>query len=209
MTEKPNIRISPITEDALPNVADIHREAFAGYMSSRIGKDYVIAVLRWFILQEDTIALMSLSENDGLCGYVVGAPLGYEKRMNKEVFGVAAKGMITHPWLLFDKQIRRTVVRKVKLLLGQSIPAQQVPDLPEPIISLVGIGTTVKMRGRGAGKMLMSAFEEESRKKKIASMRLSVYPNNITARKLYEKFGWQPFIEPSTEGIAMYYSKVL
>lgn len=204
-----NIQVRPISEKFIPSLAQIHFEAFAGYMNSRIGKNYIMAFLGWFSLQENAIALMTVNENNEPNGYVVGAPLGYDRIINKELFGVAAKGMIVRPWLAFDKQIRRTVLTRLKLLFGKTMPKQQTPDLPEPVISLVGIGTAEKSRGQGAGKALMKAFEDEARKYKMAAMRLSVYPQNTAARKLYEKCGWEPFAEPTTEGLAMYYYKVL
>lgn len=188
---------------------DIHCEAFKGYMNSRIGKGYVTAFFRWFSLHEDAVALIAVGKDKEPWGYVVGAPLGYDRSMNKDLFGPAARGMIVRPWLAFDRQVRRTVMTRIKLLFGQTISKQQVPDLPEPIISLVGIGTAEKSRGKGAGRLLMLAFEDEARKHKMASMRLSVYPSNMAARKLYEKCGWQPFTVPETEGTAMYYYKVL
>lgn len=203
------IKVVPITVESLGKIADIHCEAFKGYMNSRIGKGYVAAFFRWFSLQEDAVALMVITENNEPCGYVVGAPLGYDRRMNRALFGAAAKGMIVRPWLAFDKQMRRTVMTRIKLLFGQTIPKQQAPDLPEPIISLVGIGTAEKSRGQGAGNALMAAFEDEARKHNMASMRLSVYPSNTAARRLYEKCGWLPFTEPETEGLAMYYYKIL
>ena len=207
--ENTHIKVLPITEASLRKVVYIHCDAFKGYMNSRIGKGYVSAFFRWFSLQEDAIGLMAVAENSEPCGYVVGAPLGYDRRMNKDLFGVAARGMMVRPWLVFDKKIRHTVAIRMKLLFGGTVPKQQAPDLPEPIISLVGIGTAEKNRGQGAGKALMEAFEDEAKKRNIAAMRLSVYTHNTAARRLYEKFGWQPFVEPTTKDTAMYYYKIL
>ncbi len=43
----------------------------------------------------------------------------------------------------------------------------------------------------------------------MASMRLSVYPANLAARKLYEQCGWQAIAIPEKFDQAMYYSKIL
>jgi GNAT superfamily N-acetyltransferase len=167
----------------------------------------MIAFFRWFSLHSDAIALVALDENDEPCGYVVGAPLGYEKSLSHALVFAAAAGLACRPWLLFDVKIRRAIVKRTKLMLGIPFKPSLTPLLPAPAASLVGLGTREDMRQRGIAKALMEAFETQARDKNMLAMRLSVYPFNLPARRLYARFRWQPFVESLAEDVPMFYFK--
>jgi ribosomal protein S18 acetylase RimI-like enzyme len=65
------------------------------------------------------------------------------------------------------------------------------------------------MQGREIGHSLILTFEESSKQLGFKAMRLSVYPDNIAARSLYEKMNWLPFHQKISCLIAMYYYKLL
>ena len=55
----------------------------------------------------------------------------------------------------------------------------------------------------------MKAFEERAGEMRMASLRLSVYPDNVGARRLYERCGWQALPQPASASGTIYYGLVL
>ncbi len=193
----------------VPEVVHLHMQAFRGYMSARLGRGYIRAMIEWFRTYEPGIALIVKDEEGRLAGYVIGAPLGYGAAMNRDLLGPAIRATIARPWLLLDRRIRRTAWGRLKLLAGRRAPPGEVPELPPPTMSLVGIAVAPESQGRSIGALLVDAFESRAREKNAGSLRLSVYPNNPSARRLYEKCGWQPFREPPSPDVSMFYVKPL
>lgn len=61
-------------------------------------------------------------------------------------------------------------------------------DIPNTT-ELVNIGTLPKFQGKGYGKSMMNYYLSLFKDK---NSRLVTHPNNVSARKLYEKFGYLP-----------------
>lgn len=194
-----------MTNEVIPAVVEMHLQAFDGYMSARLGPIYINALIRWFQNDEHTISLVAIDDNGKPVGYVIGAPVGYTVRMNRDLLGRAVLATLTRPWLVLDRRILRTAVGRLKLLSGRLPPQDEAPGLPEPTMSLVGIGVSPKAQGGGFGRQLVNAFESRARDLGAQSMRLSVYPDNPAARRLYEKCGWKPYREPKVPGTTMFY----
>lgn len=205
------VRVRKPTEEMIPAVARLQQVAFAGYLNARLGERYQEAFIRWFFGDREAIALVALGDDERLLGYVVGAPLGYGAALNRAVLWPALIGIVTRPWLFLDRRFRRAVRGRLSILLGGNpAPAGAAlqPEIPSPTISLVGIGVQPESRGQGVGLALMTAFEEQATARAARSLRLSVYPDNDAARRLYEKAGWRPTAEPDSNQ-AMYYYKLL
>lgn len=198
--------IVPISRDLVDEAARVHLEGFSGYMNTKLGQRYVHSFIDWFRRQQQTIALAAVHGGE-LAGYVVGAPVGYDARMNKDLAFVAASSMLIRPWLFGDVRIRRRITARLKILLGRRSQGGEKVDLPNPTMSLVGICVSPRMRGKKIADQLMQAFEEEARSRGMKSLRLSVYKENSAARKLYEKHGWRPHDIPDED--SMYYSLLL
>lgn len=203
------VALIPMTAEIVPAAVKVHLEAFTGYMNTQIGTGYVRALMNWFLQGERAIALVATDTDGQVIGYVVGAPLGYERPMSRDLFWVATMGMIVRPWLFFHTQFRSTVMRRLRLIFGRTLVRQAKRDFPEPIMVLVGIGVSPAARGKRIGVSLLRAFEERARQLRMQSIELSVYPNNIVARRLYESCGWLPFGSPIKIGEVMCYFRVL
>ena len=206
----PEPRVVPLGRAMIEAAADVHMGAFAGYMNARLGRAYVRAFLSWFAGgAQGAVALASLDASDRLLGYVVGAPLGYARAMTRALLVPALRGVVQRPALLFDARIRAAAGARLAGLAGRREPARPMPELPAPVMSLVGIGVAAQGRGRGHGRALVQGFELAARARRMPSLRLSVYPENLDARRLYERCGWTAFAGAVPAGAAMYYSKVL
>lgn len=202
------VSIEPISERILSELVDVHFEAFKGYMNASIGRDYVRRFLSWFAHREGGIALAAVADGR-VVGYVVGAPVGYDRVINHDMFWVVARSIALRPRLLFQKRFLRRLLQRARQLLSQDgMPRAAVPDLPEPVMSLVGIAVSESGRGKGVGRALMNEFESRCRHARAKAMRLSVYATNAAARTLYEHAGWTLFV-PDGSAEAVYYHRVL
>jgi ribosomal protein S18 acetylase RimI-like enzyme len=202
------IYVEVMKEKLLPDVARLHLEVFEEYMNARLGTAYVKAMLNWFYRTEDTIALVATDIDSNVIGYVIGAPVGYSKFISRDLFWAAFVSMAYRPWLFFDMRFLRATLARLKLFLGRSFDHQVEPDLPTPTMSLVSIGVSPSARRKKVGQCLVKAFEARSRRLEMRSLRLSVYPSNMSARRFYQRCGWQSFSGPLRETGEMYYYRV-
>jgi ribosomal protein S18 acetylase RimI-like enzyme len=201
-----DVEVLSMTVSMVPRVCDLHLNAFGGLMSARLGRAYLQAFLSWFLRAPDAIALVAADDKGGIFGYVIGAPVGYTTVMNRDLLWVAIRSMIARPRLLLNPQVRATVKARLGFMLGRSAP--DMHDLPSPTMSLVGIAVSPSAAGKGVGFSLMQGFERKARASRMASLHLSVYPDNMAARRLYERCGWHPVGSGSSTG-AIYYARVM
>lgn len=199
------VEVVPLQPGLVRGVAELHRLAFAGYLNTRLGRPYLRAFFRWFAEAEGAVALCALRAGQPV-GYVVGAPLGYTRALNRRVLGPALLGMVLHPGLAADPHFRQTVAGRWQALRGQA-PPDDAPDLPEPTFSLVGIAVHPAARGQRLGQRLVDDFEAQARGGGARALRLSVYPENEAARRLYTRAGWHH--HPRSGARADYFYKVL
>jgi ribosomal protein S18 acetylase RimI-like enzyme len=188
--------------EMLPGVCALHLTAFRGQMSARLGSSYVRGFMDWFVRSADAVALVAVDEGGAILGYVIGAPAGYNTRMNRALLTVGARNLAVRPWLLFDRRVRSTVKARLSMIVGRDQRA--APDLPRPTMALVGIAVSPTASGRGVGSALMRSFEREALRARMASLQLSVYPENAAARRLYEKCGWRPLGSHTSTGVMCY-----
>ena len=201
-----SIQVVPFNESDVVALAPIHLTAFKGYMNASMGINYVKGFLNWFIHYPETITLKASFDNQ-LCGYVVGAPIGYDKYINKDLFQTAMVGILTHPLVLLHENFTRAAKAKLLMIMGKKPVKKVIENPPGKGISLVGICVAPSFNGKGVGKAIMSQFEESARALGMQYMRLSVYRTNTTARNLYEKAGW--ILLHGQEDIVLYYYKIL
>ena len=191
------IAVVPITsEDMVRAAARVHLEAFVLSESTRIGHRYVRRFIDWFRRCQDAIALAACAGEE-VCGYVVGAPVGYQHRMYRDLFVVAASSMITRPWVFLHADVREMARARLEILLGRTASGETEPSLPRPTMVLATIGVSPKWQGRQVGDRLIGVFEAEARARQMKSLRLTVLQSNAAARRLYERRGWQPWVSES------------
>lgn len=179
-----------MSREMIPEVGNIHREAFAGYMNTRLGNSYLEAFLNWFLKADRALALVALDDDVKVVGYVLGAPLDYGNAMNRDLFGIAAASVLMRPWLILSKRFWTIIAGRIKSTLNSFSTHKPRFRYPEPAMSLVAIGVTSSARGKKIGLSLLRAFEDKARERGIQSLQLTVYPTNAIARKLYESCDW-------------------
>ena len=176
--------------DMIPAASRLHVEAFSGYLNARLGRGYASALVGWFVREKGAIAIAAIDQDHRVIGYAMGAPSDLARRMRQDMFLVTARSIILRPWLFFDKRLWKVG----KARLSNFVAPHDVPpssDLPEPTMSLFGIGVALSHRKTGIGLRLLQAFEEKARTLEMRSMLLWVYEDKKATRSLYEKCGWQ------------------
>ncbi|MCD4748309.1 MAG: GNAT family N-acetyltransferase [Thermoanaerobaculales bacterium] len=188
------VLVEAMSSDSVDELVEVHLEAFDGYMNAALGRGYVRAFLLWFCDASDGIALTAWLDGR-VVGYVVGAPVGYNSRMTRDLFRVVLRSMVCRPWLGARRDIRAALSARLRLLKGPG-GHHSVGLGPKgtygSTVSLVGIGVAEAARGRGAGGALMKAFESEALKRGMQAMRLTVYRDNVAACRVYQRAGWDP-----------------
>jgi ribosomal protein S18 acetylase RimI-like enzyme len=200
------VKFESITDQNVSEVVSVHMDAFHGYMNASMGRGYVRRFLMWFAKQPDAIAVVAV-DGGRVVGYVVGAPVGYERPLSRDLFWVVAAAAAVRPWLLFRESFRKRLAQRAARFFFPRPARPDVPDLPEPLMSLVGIGVSASGRGGGIGRKLLMEFEELCRQRQMRAMRLSVYADNVVARGLYERGGWKLFTP--ADPAAVYYYRLL
>jgi ribosomal protein S18 acetylase RimI-like enzyme len=169
-------------------------------MGVSLGRAYLRRFLAGFVDDDERVFLVARVDG-ALAGYVFGRPVSESARDDRRLAPFAVWGVVTHPRIWVRRDIRAELVRRVRTLRQ---PAPPAPSLPGPVLSLVGIGTDPARRGRGVGGRLLDEFAAEGRRRGYATLRLSVYRDNPTARRLYERAGWSPIEHPTNPALLYY-----
>jgi GNAT superfamily N-acetyltransferase len=193
-----DITIVDIAEgEMISAVSRLHLEAFSGYLNSRLGGGYASALIGWFVREKGAIAIAAIDRDHRVIGFAMGAPSNLARLQRQDMFWVTARSMILRPWLLFDRRLWKVGEARLRNFVAPH-DIRPSSDLPEPTMSLFGIGVAVSHRKTGVGLRLLQAFEEKARALKMQSLLLWVYEDKIATRRLYEKCGWRPC--PNTLG---------
>lgn len=184
------IVINNFSKEDIPILVKIHKVAFADYMNTELGDKYLGKLFSLIIETPGSITLKAQIDSE-ICGYVFGAPIGYDKKLNKELFNVALLGAISHPSILFHKNFFKAVYGKIKVILGLKTKRNIANFLHGDGISLIAIGVHSGFLGKKVGLSLIEGFEKMARNNKMNYMRLSVFADNNKALSLYDKAGWR------------------
>ncbi|MDQ4144471.1 MAG: GNAT family N-acetyltransferase [Actinomycetota bacterium] len=194
------------SEEMIPQASRLHVEAFSHHMNGRLGRRYAEAFLRWFC-QADAAVILAAVDTGEVIAYVAGAPPSEGRRRLRALAPVAARTLLARPWLILDKRLPAMVFTRLKLLFGREEDSVAPVALPAPTMSLVAIAVSGARRREGVGIRLVKAFEEEARRLRMNSLRLSARRDNLPARRLYEACGWEPYSRESGATDVVYYVK--
>lgn len=72
-----------------------------------------------------------------------------------------------------------------------------------PLLNVHDLAVVPQARGRGIGRALLRAIEEEARQCGCCRLTLEVRADNAVARRLYQDFGFDPG-DPATDGMSFW-----
>lgn len=190
----------------VPALSHIHLNAFKNHKNSFLGENYAIAFINWFIVNKNAICLTSVLDQKPL-GYVCGAQLGYNQKMNKDLLWVVIGCFLLRPYLFFNIELMKIVKIKIQTLLGsKKLLKDAVKEIDGKGVSLVSICSDSNVHSKGIGTMLISEFEKQAKLLGFDFMRLSVKPDNMNAINFYERNGW--ILLQSNHNILYYFKKL-
>jgi len=205
-----DLRIVPLTDGSMVReTIHLHEEAFAGYLNRSLGRNYIKAFLRWFIARDRAIALAAVDQDHKVVGYAIGAPIGYDVILNRELFWVVVGAVTLRPWLFLRPSFWRILKARLLTLLRGPSGGQSSCELPQPKMSLVAIGVDCSLRRRGVGVRLMQEFMARARNLGMRSLILSVREDRLATRRFYEKCGWRPCANASGRNATMKYCRLV
>lgn len=199
------IAIAPYSAADIENIIPIHLAAFEGYMNARLGKKYARAFLGWFLTYPNSIALKA--ELDGtICGYALGAPIGYIKFVNRDLFLLAAFSILANPGVILHENFVSNAKERLRLLVGRRASNVSEKDPEGKGLSFVAMGVAPQFSGLGVAQALEAEFLERARAIGMDYVRGSVYDWNKKVRHIHEKSGFQALRQT---GNVVYYFKFL
>lgn len=170
----------------------VHMTAFRDHLNVLFGFRYNNAFLKWFVNHEETISLVGLDDAGLISGYVVGAAPGYQSDLTKALLPYAFIGFLMRPWIAFNPRILKAAWARFQSQLPKpGIDSIHIHSNTNKIISLVGICTSQSESSKGLATFLEREFICQAKARKFSAARLTVYANNLKARRFYEKSGWE------------------
>lgn len=192
------------TQSDLKKIAECHRSAFPGSLSSAMGISYLVRMIGWYLSGKNRM-LFHVEDGGKVIGYCGGMiddgteSMGSASGMIQFTFNDAVKAIALRPWLLFHSEMHSKyglIIKNVKRRFGigkkktgKSSTAKPGP-VAEPLAGLVVIGVAKEFMGRGYGSLLLKEFESRARAAGIKKLGLSVRKENEQAIKSYARNGW-------------------
>ncbi len=204
----PTIRALQMAD--IPKVAAIHSQAFPDSRSTRLGNRYIKKMFLWFYKYQPELSLVLETEGD-IAGYVVGAIGGYGRKIFRFAIFEVAFGLAAHPKLWLDRRtflLWRSYLQAFYPRKSHKTAQKMAGNSPVISAALAGIAVDPAMKGKGFGKLLLSAFEQSAQKQGAQKLVLSVHENNLAACRLYEGGGWKKDSD-HPELYSLHYSKEL
>lgn len=194
-----DVSVREMTSERIGQVVDVHTAALPDSLNTGLGTRYLAAFFEWFTGDTESIALtVHVRGSADVVGYVVGAPVGYSKRLARDLASVSVISALTHPRVLVDRRFLRAAVKRVCAALPYFHESDAGLPLPSPTYSLVGIAVSRGVQNRGIGSALLDRFERAAETRGVRTLRLSVYRRNAIARSFYERHHWEPFDSAGT-----------
>ncbi len=199
-----DVALGRLEEGHVNDAAAIYLQAFADNVSGKLGPAYARGYLRWFISDPSAIAL-GMWQNDLFLGFAVGAPLGYQNMLNRDLAGVVARCLAVRPFLLLDREIIRALRGRLLVQLGRVKATASPPKVPAPIMCFVGAGLAAASRGLGIGTRLYGGFTEACQARTdIRSIRGVTHKENVPPGRILEGLGFEPLHEDDHGYVSWY-----
>lgn len=172
----------------VPQIVNIHMNAFEGFFLTTLGRTFLSFYYKSFVNSKDGIVMCAV-EDDKVCGFAAATKQckGFNSNLIKTNF-------VSFIWLAFRLLFIRpsALIRLAKNLSKKS----DVIDDPEDYAELYSIGIADNMQGKGMGKKLLTAIEDQMKCDGVEKISLTTdFYNNDYAIAFYRTMGYQTLYE--------------
>lgn len=179
-----NIRTVDKTEYQV--LADIHEKAFNGFFLTTLGNRFLRTYYKASLNSAESVAVCVVNDKNQVMGFCIGCTLskGYHKRLIKSNFAVfLLQGIVilfTRPKALF------------RLAFNLDKNTNEADD--GNYAELLSIGVLPEAKGTGAGKEMISVFEDTATKRGCKKIALTTdFDNNEHVLEFYKRSGYKIF----------------
>lgn len=201
----------------LPELVEIHRDAFKDHFNSRLGNYYTRNFLCWFVKKDKykKIFFLGVDESSGeLLGYICGAEENYHKKLNIDLLFVTFISFLIHPYLFLDNRFWQMFSVKVKAILGikdKSI-ASNNNNIQKPIFDFIGFALSPKYRNMGFGYFLLDKFVDQFNLlvKQLGGKTINstIYAHNKLIHHYFKSKNWIPVRKSENSKFINFYKEL-
>jgi ribosomal protein S18 acetylase RimI-like enzyme len=185
------MQIRRLEFEDLDTVIAIHLERFPDSRSTQLGRPFLRAMYKWFLLNYPEISLVATVDNK-VVGLAVGSFGGYGRRVFRYALPEVVWGFVRHPQLVFHREmfyLWRSYLRGLNPLKTKSPIAPSDPrnrsNRQAAFASLAVMPTAT-----GVGIPLILAFERAAWENGADRISHSVRRQNVPVLKIYQRLGW-------------------
>lgn len=192
---------SELKPEYLKSLVRIHRETFKDHFNSKLGNYYTQEYLKWLNSKNEfeSFIICAFDEEDNkVIGYICGAKLGFQTKMNRDLLFPTLVSFITKPFLIFDKRFFLFLAPKFRTLLGKeeySKIKEYEAKLPQPIYSVISFGIDSNYKsGMNLGFFILEdlykKFFDELKRRNAGTVRATIRKSNENIIKYYSMKKW-------------------
>lgn len=168
----------------IPQVVKVHLASFPGFFLSFLGERFLALFYAGICRAQHGIGLVYLDDQEQPAGFAVGSadPRGFYSEL------------LRRDWLRFGLA-SLSAIRKRPSILHPLLRAMRHPSehpAGEDVAGLFSMGVSPKLQGRGAGKVLISSFLDEAKRRGSRRVYLTTdQTNNDVANTFYSNLGFK------------------
>lgn len=201
-----SLTLQEIPSHDLRDLVRVHRAAFPEAALTRLGAGAVRRYYETYLSAggqsspSEAKFAVGAYEDVRLVGYCVcGLFPGAQQRFMWRHGGYLALRSLLNPGLFFNSRFLARVRLGAQSLFGHAprqaqsrTVADQSPTTQEGAFRVLAIAVDPAAQGRGVGHALMEWAHEAAQRAGFGSVGLTVHADNDTARRLYERLGYEP-----------------
>ena len=196
MTEVVVRRLAPAD---LPDVAELHRQAFPRSVLGALGSEVVGRYYRTQLSDRDCVVGLGAVDGDQLVGYLIGGRFrGSTMRFVRDNAGLLVRRSFRRPSVLIQRRGLRAAGHGVRLLARRAgtATAERPDRVPSDSFGVLAVAVAPQLHRRGVGTALLAEAEEVARTRGCERMHLTINPTDREALDFYLGLGWRRLGRP-------------
>jgi ribosomal protein S18 acetylase RimI-like enzyme len=197
----------------VPQVATIYMASFGGAFLTRLGSEFLESMFKAFVKGSPReCSIVCIDAQKHVVGFVCGSKdraayirsfvLRHWMEALPAIAGAVSRdrGTALALWL--------RIWQNRQAILGSWLaPPDGKGSLPAA--SLMTVAVAPNYRDKGMGTALVGAFMDEMARRGVTALRLAVSEDNLKARRLYERLGWEVSAAAGGRARSRYYLRTL